>query len=218
MAEKTRILIADDHAVVLAGLSAILSLEPDFDLVGQARDGDEAVRLALVSRPDVVVLDLQMPKLDGFQALARLRAHLPETQVLILTSLDDEASIYRVLQAGGSGYVLKKAAEVELVGAVREVRRGGAFIRPQYEAHLAADFLERLEAGGADPQTFERLTPREREILGFVAKGLTNQQIASHLVISVRTVETHRAHLMDKLGFKKRSELVDYAIRKGFLT
>jgi two-component system response regulator NreC len=143
---------------------------------------------------------------------------LPQTRVLILTSLEDEASIFRVLEAGGSGYLLKKAADEELVGAVRDAMAGKAFIRPAALAAVAADFLERVDAGEPESSAFERLTPREREILGLVASGLTNQQIADQLIISVRTVETHRAHVMDKLGFKSRSELVKYALRKGFLS
>jgi two-component system, NarL family, response regulator NreC len=215
---KTRILVADDHAVVLAGLTAILGMEPDMEVVAQASNGLEALELARRYQPDLIVLDLQMPHLDGLSTLPRLREMLPETRVLILTSLEDEASVFRVLEAGGSGYLLKKAADEELVGAVRDAMAGKAFIRPAALAAVAADFMERVEAGEPERGAFERLTPREREILGLVASGLTNQQIADQLVISVRTVETHRAHVMDKLGFKSRAELVKYALRKGFLS
>lgn len=214
---KTRILIADDHAVVLAGLSAILGMEPDMEVVAQARDGLQALELARHYRPDLVVLDLQMPHLGGLETLPRLREMLPDSRVLVLTSLEDETWVFRVLEAGASGYLLKKAADEELVTAVRDAMAGKAFIRPAALAAVAADFLDRVEAGGSESADFERLTPREREILALVATGLTNQQIAEQLVISVRTVETHRAHVMDKLGFKNRAELVKYALRKGFL-
>lgn len=217
-AVRTRILIADDHAVVLAGLSAILGMEPDMEVVAQARDGLQALEMARQYRPDLIVLDLQMPHLNGLETLPRLRKIVPDSRILILTSLEDEAWVFRVLEAGGAGYLLKKSADEELVLAARDAMAGKAFIRPAAVAAVAADFLERVEAGGAETADFDRLTRREREVLALVATGLTNQQIAEKLVISVRTVETHRAHVMDKLGFKNRAELVKYALRKGFLT
>jgi DNA-binding NarL/FixJ family response regulator len=211
----TRILLADDHAVVRTGIAAVLSAEADMQLVGEAGDGVAALKLAHELKPDLAVLDLNMPHMGGLDALEAIRRELPATRVLVLTSVEDEAWVFRVLQAGGSGYVLKRAAAEELVEAIRIVMAGGAFVRPAIVQALAADYIARERtAAGTDA---DRLTPREREILGMVARGMTNQEIADTLVISVRTVETHRAHVMDKLGFKNRADLVAYAIRRGIL-
>jgi DNA-binding NarL/FixJ family response regulator len=211
----TRIILADDHAVVRTGIAAVLSAEADMQLVGEAGDGAAALKLALELKPDLAVLDLNMPNMGGLETLEAMRRELPATRVLVLTSVEDEAWVFRVLQAGGAGYVLKRSAAEELVEAIRIVMAGGAFVRPAIVQALAADYIARERAaGGTDG---DRLTPREREILGMVARGMTNQEIADALVISVRTVETHRAHVMDKLGFKNRADLVAYAIRKGIL-
>lgn len=214
--KTTRIVLADDHAILLSGLKAILSLEPDLEVVGEARDGLEAIALTKRLKPDLVVLDLHMPKLDGLKALGAIREQAPETRVLVLTSMENEEYLFRVLQAGGAGYVLKRAADEELLAAIREIQTGGAFVRPPIAQMLAADYVERMEAGET-PDNYEQLTPREKEVLALVARGLTNAQMAEELIISARTVETHRAHIMDKLGFKNRAELVKYALRKGYL-
>jgi two-component system response regulator NreC len=159
-----------------------------------------------------------MPKLDGLKALEAIREQAPRTKVLVLTSMENEEYLFRVIQAGGAGYVLKRAADEELLAAIREVQAGGAFVRPPIAQMLAADYLERVNEGESGTQdSYESLTPREKEVLALVARGLTNQQIADALIISARTVETHRAHIMDKLGFKNRAELVKYALRKGYL-
>jgi two-component system response regulator NreC len=213
---RTTLLLADDHPILLSGLKAILSMEADLQVVGEAHDGHEAVKLAKELKPDMVLLDIHMPKLDGLGALTAIREQVPDTKVLMLTSMENEEYLFRAIQAGAGGYVLKRAADEELLTAIREVQSGGAFVRPPVAQMLAADYMERLGAG-EESDTYESLTPREKEVLGLVAQGLTNQQIADELVISARTVETHRAHIMDKLGFKKRSELVKYALRKGYL-
>ncbi len=215
--KTTRILLADDHAILRSGLRAILSLEPDLEVVGEAKDGIEAIKLTKELNPDLVLLDIHMPRMNGLTALGALREQAPDVKVLVLTSMEEEEYMFRVIEAGGSGYVLKRAADEELIAAIREVQAGGAFVRPAIARSLAADYLERVESGEEERDTYEKLTPREKEVLGLIARGLTNQQIADDLVISVRTVETHRAHIMDKLGFKNRAELVKYAIRKGYL-
>lgn len=215
--KPTRILLADDHAILRSGLRAILGMEPDLEVVGEAKDGIEAIKLTKELAPDLVLLDIHMPRMNGLTALGALREQAPDVKVLVLTSMEEEEYMFRVIEAGGSGYVLKRAADEELLAAIREVQAGGAFVRPAIARSLAADYLERLESGDQERDTYEKLTPREKEVLGRIARGLTNQQIADEFVLSVRTVETHRAHIMDKLGFKNRAELVKYALRKGYL-
>ncbi|MBC7541668.1 MAG: response regulator transcription factor, partial [Candidatus Sericytochromatia bacterium] len=185
--------------------------------VGEARDGAEAVRLAKQLQPDIVLMDLNMPKMDGLTALKAIKEQRPLTRVIILTSVDDEAILFKVIQAGGSGYVLKKAAEDELLAAIRAVQAGHAFVRPPVAQMLITEFLTEVTAG-EHGETYESLTPREKEVLNLLARGMTNPQVAESLVISVRTVETHRAHIMDKLGFRDRSSLVAYALRRGYLS
>lgn len=213
----TRILLADDHQILLSGLSALLAFEADLTVVGEARDGAEAVRLAKQLQPDIVLMDLNMPKMDGLTALKAIKEQRPLTRVIILTSVDDEAILFKVIQAGGSGYVLKKAAEDELLAAIRAVQAGHAFVRPPVAQMLITEFLTEVTAG-EHGETYESLTPREKEVLNLLARGMTNPQVAESLVISVRTVETHRAHIMDKLGFRDRSSLVAYALRRGYLS
>jgi two-component system response regulator NreC len=213
----TRILLADDHPILLSGLSALLDCEPDLTVVGAAKDGIEAVRLAKHLHPDIVLMDMNMPKMDGLTALKAIKEQLPLTRVIILTSVDDETVLFKVIQAGGSGYVLKKAAEDELLTAIRAVQAGEAFIRPSVAQMLISEFLTEV-AAGEHGETYETLTQREKEVVGLLVRGMTNPQVAKSLVISVRTVETHRAHIMDKLGFRDRSSLVAYALRRGYLS
>lgn len=215
--KPTRVMLADDHAILLGGLRAILAAEPNLAIVGEARNGAEAVALAKELQPDLVIMDIQMPRMDGLAALEAMREQLPGIRVIMLTSLDDQETLFKVIQAGGSGYVLKKSAEEELLDAINVVLAGGAFVRPPIQQMLAADVVSRADAGEV-PDGFESLTPREKEVLALLARGYTNQQIADEFVLSVRTVETHRAHIMDKLGLRGRAELVKYAIRKGYLT
>ncbi|MDB5100325.1 MAG: response regulator transcription factor [Cyanobacteria bacterium RYN_339] len=213
---RTRVLLADDHAIMLGGLKAILAGELDLEIVGEARNGIEAVAQAKALQPDLLIMDIQMPRLDGLGALVAVREQAPATRVIMLTSVDDQETLFKVIHAGGSGYVLKKSAEDELLVAIREVLAGGAFVRPPIQLMLAADTQARVDAGDS-PDGYETLTAREKEVLALLARGFTNQQIADEFVLSVRTVETHRAHIMEKLGLRGRAALVEYAMRKGYL-
>jgi two-component system response regulator NreC len=218
---KIRVLLADDHAVLRAGLRALLNSQPDIEVVGEAADGDEALRAAERVRPDIVLMDITMPGTDGLEATRRLKHRQPQVRVIVLTMHEDEEFLRQVLAAGGSGYVLKKAAESELLSALRAVHRGEAFIYPSLTQVLIEGYLRQTEERGRKKELAEpapdNLTAREVEVLRLIAQGYTNQQIADQLVISVKTVETHKAHIMDKLGLRSRVELVRYAVQRGLL-
>lgn len=216
MADRIKVLLADDHAILRTGLRMLIGAADDLEVVGEAGDGEEAVARASQLRPDVVLMDISMPKLDGIQATEAIRRQHPAIKVLMLTMHEDDAYLFRTIQAGGAGYVLKKAADAEVLDAIRHVAGGGAFIRPAVATRLMQDYQARVDLG-EEVDSYGRLTEREREILRLIAGGHTNTQIAQQLVISVRTVETHRANLMEKLGLQNRAELVKYALRKGLL-
>jgi two-component system response regulator NreC len=216
MPEPIKVLLADDHTILRTGLKMLIGGAEDLVVVGEAGDGEEAVARAAALRPDVVLMDITMPKMDGIQATREIRRAHPEVKVLMLTMHEDDAYLFRTIQAGGAGYVLKKAADIEVLDAIRHVAAGGAFIRPAVATRLMQDYMARVDLG-EEVDSYGRLTEREREILRLIAQGNTNTQIAQQLVISVRTVESHRANLMDKLGLQNRAELVKYALRKGLL-
>ncbi len=213
---KIRVLLADDHAIVREGVKMILTAEPDIDVVGEAEDGVEAVEMAKKLKPDVAVLDIGMPGINGIEATKQIKAALPGTQTLALTMHEDDTYVFQLLKAGASGYVLKRAAATDLVQAIRAARRGEAFLYPSVAKAVVADYLKRL-ATGEGRETYDGLTEREKEILTLVAEGATNQDIAQKLYISVKTVQTHRAHIMEKLNLHDRTMLVRYAIRKGLI-
>lgn len=215
---KTRVLLADDHAVLRAGLRMLLSAQPDIEVVGEAADATEAIEKAGALQPDIVLLDLTMPGTPGLEALGQIMEKAPATRVLILTMHDDEAYLRQALQAGASGYVLKKAADTDLISAIRAVQRGEVYIYSSMTRALLADVLPG-SATVETPETdsFERLSERERQVLRLVALGHTNQQIADMLYLSVKTVETYRARAMDKLGLRSRAALVRYALERGLL-
>jgi len=213
---EIRVLIAEDHAVVREGIRMILDAQPDLEVVGEARDGEEAVRLARQLRPDVVVMDISMPRKNGVEATQEIRRLLPETQVLILTMHEEESYVFQLLRLGAAGYVLKRAAATDLVEAVRAAARGEAFLYPAVARSVVQDYLDRMRSGEGAGR-YDGLTDREREILVLIAEGLTNSQIADRLFISVKTVQTHRAHIMEKLDLHDRSLLVRYAVRKGLI-
>ena len=213
---KITVLLADDHAIVREGVKMILTAEPDIEVVGEAEDGLQAVEMARELKPNVAVLDVSMPRLNGIEATRQIRATLPQTQVLALTMHADDTYVFQCLKAGASGYVLKRAAATDLVQAIRAARRGEAFLYPAVATAVVADYLKRLESGEGR-EAYDGLTEREREILTLVAEGVTNQDIAQKLYISIKTVQTHRAHIMEKLGLHDRTQLVRYAIRKGLI-
>ena len=223
MEQKLRVFLADDHAVLRSGLRMLVNAQPDMTVVGEASDGQEAVdrvtALAAFGGVDIVVMDIGMPHLNGLEALRRIKMDFPDLAVLILTMHASEPYLFQVIQAGGAGYVLKQTADEHLLGAIRDAVQGKPFLYPTMETRLLTDYVHRARRAGERAQTaFLELTDREREVLGLVAQGYTNQEIADRLIVSVKTVETHRAHIMSKLGLQTRAELVRYALREGYLT
>lgn len=211
------IIIVDDHAVVRSGLKLLLSEKEDMTVVGEASEGDEAIALAGQLRPDVVLMDLSMPHgKDGLTAAKELSQILPDTAVLILTMHDDDEYLFRAIQAGASGYVLKSAPHEELVTAIRTVAGGNAYLYPTATKRLMSEYMDCFQAGSNQDQ-YDTLTTREKEILSLAAKGYANKEIAEQLFISVKTVETHKSNVMEKLGLRSRPDLIKYAVKKGLL-
>ena len=207
-----RVLIVDDHAVVRSGLRLLLDAEPDIEAIGEAPNAERALYEAIELKPDVVLMDLQMPEKGGIEGMPALLQALPTTKVLVLSMQDEPRYVRAAFEAGASGYVLKEAADSDLVAAVREVAGGGRYVHPTLGARMIdAEAAERRHAQ-EDP-----LSDREREVLKLLALGQTNQEIAEILFISVRTAETHRAHIMQKLGLSNRADLVRYALSQGLL-
>ncbi|MEV7085937.1 response regulator transcription factor [Streptomyces sp. NPDC093085] len=214
-ATPTRILLADDHALVRRGVRLILDNEPDLTVVGEAGDGAEAIELARAERPDLVILDIAMPRLTGLQAARELSRLQPETRILMLTMYDNEQYFFEALKAGASGYVLKSVADRDLVEACRAAMRDEPFLYPGAVTALIRNYLDRVRQGDSIPES--AITPREEEILKLVAEGHTSKEIAGLLLISAKTVERHRANLLQKLGLRDRLELTRYAIRAGLI-
>lgn len=211
-----RVLLADDHAIMRAGIRMLLSNEPDIDIVGEAENGLQAVEMARALKPDVVVMDISMPQLDGFEATRRVVRDCPQTRVLVLTMHESEEHFFEILSTGAAGYVPKKAAPTDLINALRAVHAGGVFIYPTVARALVTDYMRRVETG-AERESFGGLTDRERQVLRMIAEGRSNREIAEALVLSVKTVERHRANIMEKLDLHSRTALVKYAIRKGLV-
>jgi DNA-binding NarL/FixJ family response regulator len=210
----TRILLADDHVLVRRGLRLILDAQPDLEVVAEAGDGAEAVKLALDPDVDLAILDISMPRMTGLQATRELNRRRPDLRVLILSMHESEQYLYEALRVGASGYVVKKVADRDLVEACRATMRGEPFLYPGAVTALVKDYLRRTRNGekGDDP-----LTPRETEVVKLVAESYTNRQIAEALVISEKTVDRHRANILEKLGMRDRVELTRYAIRNGLV-
>jgi DNA-binding NarL/FixJ family response regulator len=207
-----RVVIADDHGIVRGGLRLLLDRQPDMEVVGEAADGAEAVAAALAHRPDLAILDVSMPTLTGLQAARAIRARAPEVSVLMLSMHDDERYLFEALKAGAAGYVLKHEAGQELIDAARAVARGESFLTSAGQRSLVRAWMADESTGPREP-----LSPREQEVLKLVAEAHTNREIGEILGLSEKTVETHRASLLRKLGMRDRVELVRYAIRRGLV-
>jgi two-component system response regulator NreC len=209
-----RIIVADDHGVLRAGLRALLNDEPDLEVAGEAADGDEALRLTRELEPDIVLMDINMPGCGGIETTRRLMELRPNVRVLILTVHEDKSLLQAAIRAGAAGYILKRAVESELIDAIRAVARGDLYVHPAMTRALleGTHHIPDIER-----EVTQALTPREVEVLRLIAQGHTNRQIADLLHIGVRTVESHRANLMDKLGLRSRVELVRYASKHGLL-
>jgi two-component system, NarL family, response regulator NreC len=210
----TKVVIADDHAIVRTGLRALIQADPGLELVGEASGGLEAVELVGQFLPDVVVLDVSMPDLDGISVTRRVKVSYPNTRILILTVHEDEALLREAIKAGASGYILKRAAETELVAAIQVILRGDLYVDP---AMLRSLLDDQVNPKPVSPALVEPLTPREVDVLRLIVEGYTNKQVAEQLSISTRTVEGHRANLSEKLGLHSRVELVRYAREHGLI-
>jgi two-component system response regulator NreC len=215
--KKIRILLADDHNIMRRGLRLLLERQPGFEVVGEAADGRLAVERAEATKPDVVVLDIAMPNMSGIEAAQRISASLPQTAIVILSMHSDEGYVLRALKAGAKGYVLKDSAENDLIEAIRAVSEGKAFFSPEISNILVEDYVREMKKRGAE-DSYELLTPREREILQMLAGGKSNKDIATVLNLSLYTVETHRRNLQDKLNLHSLAELILYAVRKGIIS
>lgn len=217
MSETIRVLIADDHAVLRSGLKALMSLEPDMDVVGEAANGREAVEMARSLKPDIIVMDISMPEMDGLAAARAVLDGEFDGHIVMLTMHSGEEYFSQTLQAGASGYVLKSSADKDLMDAIRAAHRGEVFLYPAAVQKVLGEYL-RDASGEKRTRKYSALTNREREVLRLTAEGFTNHEIAEILVISPKTVDTYRQRIMEKLDLHHRSELVRYALRTGLLT
>ena len=211
-----RVLLADDHVMMREGLKSLVNAQADMEVVGEAGDGRVALSKARELQPDVVVMDISMPELNGIQATGRLKSCCQKSKVLVLTAYDDSGYLRQLLEAGASGYVLKKAAAEELVKAIRVVASGGVYLDPTLAGRVVSGYVGRKKLRGAPPNT--ELSEREEEVMRLVAWGYTNKEVAAYLNISVKTVETHKTNLMEKLDLNGRSDIVRYALRRGWLS
>ena len=215
--KKTRVLLADDHTLIRAGLRMVVDAQPDLTVVGEADDGRQALAMTQALKPDVVVMDIGMPSLNGIEASRQIQAALPDTRIVMLSMHSDEGYVLRALKAGAKAYLLKDSAEADLARAIRAAAAGKSFFSPAVGQVLLEDYMRKLQRTGAE-DSYELLSPREREILQLVAEGNSSKEVASLLNLSVYTVETHRARIMQKLNLRGIPELILYAVRKGVIS
>ncbi len=212
-----RVLITDDHVIVRDGLRAILEVQPDIQVVGEAKNGLEACRKVDEVKPDIVLMDISMPEMNGLESTKKIKQQHPEVKILALTMHEGDEYFFEVLHAGASGYFVKGGSSVELLGALRALSSGDVYISPIMTKKLLSDYLHHAKSG-QDKEVYTGLTAREKEILKLVAEGLNNHDISEKLFLSPSTVQTHRANIMTKLGLHSRTELVKYALRHGLVT
>ena len=217
MSDKIRVLIVDDHVIVREGLRSLLEAQPDIKVAGEATDGEEAVSKTREIQPDIVLMDITMPGMNGLEATRQIRRQSPDAKILALTMHEGDEYFFKILEAGASGYFIKGGSSSELIAALRAVHQGDVFIYPTMAKKLLYDYLKRVKSG-QDKESYDGLTNREREILKLIAEGHTNQEIADLLILSIATVQTHRAHIMAKLSLRSPAELIKYAVRHGFIT
>ena len=213
---KIRVVVADDHPIVREGLRYLLESQPDIDVVGEAGDGQSALEATHQLRPDVVLMDLAMPGLSGLEAIRTMTAEAQETRVVALTGSESDELFFQTLEAGASGYVLKGGEASDMITAVRAAAQGEVFLHPSMSRKLLGDYLQ-LRRGERERDPYDALTDREREVLQLIAGGHTNREVASMLTLSPNTVQTHRMHIMEKLGLSSRADLIAYAVGKGLL-
>jgi two-component system response regulator NreC len=213
---KIRILLADDHTILRAGLRMMLNAQPDMEVIGEAQDGRQAIEETQKLRPDIVLMDITMPDLNGIEATRQIKRLVSDVKILMLTMHEHDDYVFQALQAGASGYMLKEAADTELITALHVITSGQFYLSPTAQSVVVGDYLQKVRTG-EERDSYSSLTEREREILKLVAEGFTNNQIAERLVISPKTVDTHRTHIMDKLNMHSRAELIKYAMRRGLL-
>lgn len=215
---KSRIIIADDHAVIRAGLSMLINAEEDMEVIATANDGKEAYDKTLELKPDIVIMDLNMPPgEDGLSATTRLKKAAPDVEILVLTMNEDQEYLFRFLKAGASGYILKNSQEAEIIDAIRIVSKKEAYLSPQAAKTIIQEFLQPSTAIPKGAELMNVLTVREREVVPLIAKGYSNKEIADLLFVSIKTIEAHKSKIMEKLELRTRAELVGYAIKKGYL-
>ena len=215
---KIRVLLTDDHTLFRQGIRTLLAKESDIEVVGEAANGTEAVEKVGPIRPDVVLMDIGMPGLSSFEATRQIRKVRPETKILFLTMYDDEDYLVQCMEVGGNGYVLKDSPAPQLLRAIRDVYRGGSYLSPKMLSQLVGDFRSRIKTMTHGQPRIATLTPREKEILKFLAEGQSAKEIATHLNLSVKTVEAHRFNLMRKLDIHNKAQLVHYAVRHNIIT
>ena len=216
--DKTRVLLAEDHTIVRKGLRSLLDKETGIKVVGEAEDGREAIVKAEELHPDVVVMDIAMPGLNGLEATRQIKKRFSDMKIIILTMHTNEEYVLQTLKAGASGYLVKKAAPAELISAINAVHKGNSFLSPSISRTVIDEYIRRSKEISEGEEGFEQLTVREREVLQLIAEGRKTREIAELLYISIKTVETHRAHIMDKLDIHSTAELTRYAIRKGIIS